>query len=53
MGADEPKAAAQVRTAIDGLLPLRTRTAAVQPAVLTEESLQLRFTAPVGVPDGL
>ncbi|MEV6732780.1 MULTISPECIES: 2'-5' RNA ligase family protein [unclassified Streptomyces] len=53
MGADNPTAAAQVRTAIDSLLPLRTRTAAVQLAVLTEEGWQSRFTAPLGVPDGL
>ncbi|MFD9407129.1 2'-5' RNA ligase family protein [Streptomyces sp. NPDC059989] len=52
MGADNPAAAAHVRAAIGGLLPLRTRAAAVQLVVLTEKGWQSRFTVPLGVPDG-
>lgn len=52
MGADDPATAARVRAAIDSLLPLRTRAAALQLVVLTEEGWQPRFTAPLGVPDG-
>ncbi|MER5935148.1 2'-5' RNA ligase family protein [Streptomyces sp. NPDC002054] len=52
MGADNPTAAAHVHAAIDSLLPLRTRAAAVQLVVLTEDGWQSRFTAPLGVPDG-
>ncbi|MFD7259134.1 2'-5' RNA ligase family protein [Streptomyces sp. NPDC059874] len=51
MGADNPTTAAHVRDAIGNLLPLRTRAAAVQLVVLTEEGWQSRFTAPLGVPD--
>ncbi|MFE2547507.1 2'-5' RNA ligase family protein [Streptomyces sp. NPDC059355] len=52
MGADDPATAAHVRTAIDGLLPLRIRAAEVQLVVLTKEGWQSRFTAPLGVTDG-
>lgn len=52
MGADDPTAAARVRTAVGSLLPLRTRAAAVQLVVLTEEGWQPRLTAPLGGPDG-
>ncbi|MFD8983373.1 2'-5' RNA ligase family protein [Streptomyces sp. NPDC059564] len=51
MGADDPTTAAHVRMAIDSLLPLRTRAAAVQLVVLTEEGWQPRFTTPLGSPD--
>lgn len=51
MGADDPTTAARVRAAIDNLLPLRARAAAVQLVVLTEEGWQSRFTVPLG-PDG-
>lgn len=50
MGADNPTTSAQVRTAVGSLLPLRTRAAAVQLVVLTEEGWRPRFTAPLGVP---
>ncbi|MFJ3723854.1 2'-5' RNA ligase family protein [Streptomyces sp. NPDC090045] len=52
MGADDPATAARVRTAVGSLLPLRTRAAAVQLVVLTEEGWRPRFTAPLGGPDG-
>lgn len=52
MGADNPTAAAHVRAAIGSLLPLRTRAAAVELVVLTEEGWRSRFTAPLGDPDG-
>ncbi|MEU7602823.1 2'-5' RNA ligase family protein [Streptomyces sp. NPDC041003] len=52
MGADDPATAAQVRSAVGSLLPLRTRAAAVQLVVLTEEGWRPRFTAPLGGPDG-
>ncbi|MFE9636335.1 2'-5' RNA ligase family protein [Streptomyces sp. NPDC006463] len=52
MGADNPTAAADVRAAISSLLPLRTRAAAVQLVVLTEEGWRPRLTAPLGAPDG-
>ncbi len=52
MGADDPAASAHVRAAVGGLLPLRTRAAAVQLVVLTEEGWRPRWTAPLGVPDG-
>ncbi|MDX3535673.1 2'-5' RNA ligase family protein [Streptomyces sp. MB09-01] len=52
MGAENPTAAAHVRAAIGGLLPLRTRAAAVQLVVLTEEGWRPRFTAPLGGLDG-
>ncbi|ARE73388.1 hypothetical protein B6R96_05125 [Streptomyces sp. Sge12] len=52
MGADDPAASAHVRAAVGSLLPLRTRAAAVQLVVLTEEGWRPRLTAPLGVPDG-
>ncbi|MFG2991835.1 2'-5' RNA ligase family protein [Streptomyces sp. NPDC048257] len=52
MGADDPTASAHVRAAVGSLLPLRTRAAAVQVVVLTEEGWRPRFTAPLGGPDG-
>ncbi|MFD4240445.1 2'-5' RNA ligase family protein [Streptomyces sp. NPDC058525] len=52
MGADNPTAAAGVRAAVDGLLPLRTRAAAVQLVALTEQGWQSRLSVPLGVPDG-
>ncbi|MGW6615543.1 2'-5' RNA ligase family protein [Streptomyces erythrochromogenes] len=51
-GADDPDAAARVRAALGNLLPLRTRAAALQLVVLTEEGWRPRFTAPLGDPDG-
>ncbi|MFI6150728.1 2'-5' RNA ligase family protein [Streptomyces sp. NPDC051109] len=48
MGADDPTAAARVRAAIDGLLPMRTRATAVQLVVLTQDGWQPRLTAPLG-----
>ncbi|MEV6575669.1 2'-5' RNA ligase family protein [Streptomyces sp. NPDC051577] len=51
MGADDPTAA-HVRAAIDSLLPIRARAAAVQVVALTEDGWQSRFTAPLGAPDG-
>ncbi|MEU9166080.1 2'-5' RNA ligase family protein [Streptomyces sp. NPDC048424] len=52
MGADDPTVSARVRAAVGSLLPLRTRAAAVQLVVLTEEGWRPRFTAPLGSPDG-
>ncbi|MGO4458967.1 2'-5' RNA ligase family protein [Streptomyces sp. M-16] len=53
MGADDPAAAARVRGAIDSLLPLRTRAAAVQLVALTEEGWRPRLSVPLGgSPDG-
>ncbi|MER5773826.1 2'-5' RNA ligase family protein [Streptomyces sp. NPDC002039] len=52
MGADNPTTAARVHAALGSLLPLRTRAAAVQLVVLTEDGWRPRFTAPLGVPDG-
>ncbi|MFE6839925.1 2'-5' RNA ligase family protein [Streptomyces sp. NPDC057705] len=52
MGADDPTASAHVRAAVGSLLPLRTRAAAVQLVVLTEEGWRPRLTAPLGGPDG-
>ncbi|MGW6978303.1 2'-5' RNA ligase family protein [Streptomyces sp. NPDC054932] len=52
MGADNPTASAHLRTAVGNLLPLRTRAAAVQLVVLTEEGWRPRFTAPLGGPHG-
>ncbi|MFG2298286.1 2'-5' RNA ligase family protein [Streptomyces sp. NPDC048603] len=51
LGADDPTAATRVRAAVGSLLPLRTRAAAVQLVVLTEEGWRPRFTAPLGDPD--
>ncbi|MEU9148151.1 2'-5' RNA ligase family protein [Streptomyces sp. NPDC048349] len=51
MGADSPMATARVRAAIDSLLPLRTRAAAVQLVALTEGGWHSRFTAPLSCPD--
>ncbi|WP_030303168.1 2'-5' RNA ligase family protein [Streptomyces katrae] len=51
LGADDPTAAAHVRAAVGGLLPLRTHAAAVQLVVRTEEGWRPRFTAPLGGPD--
>ncbi|THA47733.1 2'-5' RNA ligase family protein [Streptomyces sp. A1136] len=51
MGADDPTAAGRVRAAIDSLLPLRTRAAAVHLVVLTEEGWRPRVTAPLGIQD--
>lgn len=52
MGADDPTGSAHVRAAVGSLLPLRTRAAAVQLVVLTEEGWRPRLTAPLGGPDG-
>jgi pyrimidine operon attenuation protein/uracil phosphoribosyltransferase len=52
MGADGPTGSAHVRAAVGSLLPLRTRAAAVQLVVLTEEGWRPRLTAPLGGPDG-
>ncbi|MGW7100121.1 2'-5' RNA ligase family protein [Streptomyces sp. NPDC054838] len=52
MGPDNPTASARVRAAVGSLLPLRTRAAAVQLVVLTEEGWRPRFTAPLGDPAG-
>ncbi|WP_405942646.1 2'-5' RNA ligase family protein [Streptomyces sp. NBC_00207] len=52
MGADDPTASARVRAAVGSLLPLRTRAAAVQLVVLTEEGWRPRLTAPLGGTDG-
>ncbi|MGG8410392.1 2'-5' RNA ligase family protein [Streptomyces sp. 12297] len=52
MGTDDPTATARVRTAVDSLLPLRTRAAAVQLVELTEEGWQSRLTTPLGIPHG-
>ncbi|MEV6683171.1 2'-5' RNA ligase family protein [Streptomyces erythrochromogenes] len=52
MGARDPAAAAHVRAAVGNLLPLRTRAAAVQLVVLTEEGWRPRLTAPLGDPGG-
>ncbi|KPH99928.1 hypothetical protein OV450_0776 [Actinobacteria bacterium OV450] len=51
MGADDLTVATRVRSVTGSLLPLRTRAAAVQLVVLTEEGWRSRFTAPLGVPD--
>ncbi|KJY48002.1 MULTISPECIES: 2'-5' RNA ligase family protein [unclassified Streptomyces] len=48
LGADDPTAAAPVRAAVGSLLPLRTRAAAVQLVVQTEEGWRPRFSAPLG-----
>ncbi|WP_406513836.1 hypothetical protein OG851_39050 [Streptomyces sp. NBC_00161] len=50
--ADNPTATARVRATVGSLLPLRTRAAAVQLVVTTEEGRRPRFTAPLGGPDG-
>ncbi|MFE3763621.1 2'-5' RNA ligase family protein [Streptomyces sp. NPDC059104] len=54
MGADDPTTAGLVRAAVGGLLPLRTRAAAVQLLALTEEGWRPRLTVPLGgSPDGI